>query len=297
MRQSAMRKFVFTLPVAAAVATTLTWSTDSQACSSEPFIGSLCVMAWPRSVSFGGGMYMPANGTVLNVQSYTALYAVIGGTYGGNGSTTFALPNLNGRVVIGAGINPDTGMNFAYGQKGVGRITLTAAQAPQAAHAHTLNAGATKPAVATAAIGTLAANTSLAGLTATTSLSGVTASADGTKLVLKAYNGAAGTGSPTGAVLAMPAGPNNKIYNSTTPDVAMASSSITGSAPVSFTGNPVTTIAGTPTTSLTGAPAVALSGTTDAVPAASASQPVDLLPPYLPMSYYIAVTGLFPVVD
>jgi microcystin-dependent protein len=40
--------------------------------------------------------WLPCEGQMLNIQQYQALYSLIGKTYGGNGSTTFALPNLKG---------------------------------------------------------------------------------------------------------------------------------------------------------------------------------------------------------
>lgn len=41
------------------------------------------------------GLLKPCNGQILNIASYTALFSLLGNTYGGNGTTTFALPNLN----------------------------------------------------------------------------------------------------------------------------------------------------------------------------------------------------------
>ena len=48
------------------------------------------------------GGWMPADGRLLSIGSFSALFAVIGTTYGGNGTTSFALPNLVGRIAIGA---------------------------------------------------------------------------------------------------------------------------------------------------------------------------------------------------
>jgi microcystin-dependent protein len=291
-----MRKSVLSLPLALTVAAGIGFSTESMACSSEPYIGSLCIMAWPKNSSFSG-TYMAANGTVLNIVNYQALYALIGATYGGNGTTTFALPNLSGRVVIGTGTNPDTGLTYGYqNQRGTGRITLTAAQAPLATHSHTLNAGATKPVTATVTLGNMAATTTLSGLSATTSLSGVTASADGTKLNFQVSSAGVGTGTPaTGSALGNAGG--TRIYvASATPSVVMAANSITGNAPVTFAGNPTTTVTGTPSTTLSGLPTVAIGGSTDPM-GGSGSQAVDTLPPYLALTYYIAVSGVFPTPD
>lgn len=56
--------------------------------------------------------YMLCNGALLSIAQYSALYSILGTTYGGDGQTTFALPNLNGRAVIGTA-NPS-----ALGQMG-----------------------------------------------------------------------------------------------------------------------------------------------------------------------------------
>lgn len=272
------------------------WSAASHACSSDPFIGSLCVMAWPRSNSFGNGMYRQADGSSLPVSTYQALYAVIGATYGGTGSSTFQLPDLRGKVVIGAGQNPDSGTVYKVGQKGgaaTTTVTLTAAQLPT--HNHTLNAGASKPVTTTSTLGSMAATTTLTGLTASTSLSGVTATAAGSGLALNGTTtGTPGT-SPAGASLGPTTG-SVRPYSDASPSVAMKAGSISGTAPVTFSGNPTTTISGNPVTTLSGAPSVTVSGATDAAGGGQAFG-VATMPPYLAMSYYIAANGVFPSPD
>lgn len=57
------------------------------------------------------GTYAPqswamANGAILPINQYQALFSLLGTTYGGDGRTTFALPDLRGRVAIGAGAGP-----------------------------------------------------------------------------------------------------------------------------------------------------------------------------------------------
>ncbi len=49
----------------------------------------------------GGGAWLPCDGRLLNIASNSALFAIIGTIYGGNGSTNFALPNLTGSVIVG----------------------------------------------------------------------------------------------------------------------------------------------------------------------------------------------------
>jgi microcystin-dependent protein len=73
-------------------------------------------------------------GQTISIASNTALFSILGTTYGGNGTTTFMLPNLKGRSVIGAGQGP--GLSFhPLGQVGGDEtITINAQQMP--AHVH-----------------------------------------------------------------------------------------------------------------------------------------------------------------
>lgn len=247
----------------------LSIGTGSLACSSEPLMASVCIMAvpWTNLQNF-----MPAVGTQIAINSNQALYSLLGTTFGGDGRTYFLLPDLRGRVIVGAG-QPAGGMNYVVGAAGgSASVTLQAANVPLVPHAHTLSAAAKT----TVAIGTLAATTTLNGVTATAAASG---------LSLKGYSGNASTGTASGGSLATPQGPANKIYAGSAPDVNMAAGSISGTAPVTFSGNPATTLAGLPT--------VAISGSTD--PAGQgATAPVSTMPPYLPMNIFIAVQGLYP---
>jgi microcystin-dependent protein len=76
-------------------------------------------------------------GQLLNIASNQALYAILGTTYGGNGQTTFALPDLRGRVPVGVGNAPGLG-TFNLGEKaGTQSHTLTVNEMPQ--HNHTMH--------------------------------------------------------------------------------------------------------------------------------------------------------------
>lgn len=59
--------------------------------------------------------YMFCNGALLSISNNSALYSILGNTYGGDGRTTFALPNLNGRMPIGAG-SSSTGQQYSLGE-------------------------------------------------------------------------------------------------------------------------------------------------------------------------------------
>jgi microcystin-dependent protein len=93
------------------------------------------------------GNFAPKNwslcqGQVINIASNTALFSILGTTYGGNGTTTFALPDLRGRTVVGAGTGPGLS-TYTLGQAGgTTQVTLTPAQ--MAAHVHPVAITATQ---------------------------------------------------------------------------------------------------------------------------------------------------------
>lgn len=94
-----------------------------------------------------GGNFAPQNwalcqGQTLAIASNTALFSILGTTYGGNGVTTFQLPNLAGRVAVGAGNGPGLSQVVLGEMAGVENVTLTNTQMPS--HNHALN-GASGP--------------------------------------------------------------------------------------------------------------------------------------------------------
>ena len=98
---------------------------------SQPYVGEIIMF---------GGNFAPAGwamcqGQLMPISENDALFNLIGTTYGGDGQTTFALPDLRGRVPIHIG---GTG-NFQLGQMGgVEQVTLTVNQMPT--HTHTAQA-------------------------------------------------------------------------------------------------------------------------------------------------------------
>src|SRR5438132_6311276 len=101
---------------------------------SSPFLGMIILVPYnfaPRGWAF-------CNGQILPIAQNTALFSLIGIQFGGNGQTTFALPNLQSRVVIGAGQGPGLS-NYDLGQAGgIEHVTLTTQQLPLHTHAVTL---------------------------------------------------------------------------------------------------------------------------------------------------------------
>ena len=111
----------------------------------EPFVGEIRTFGF----NFAPSGWAMCNGQLMPISQNTALFSLLGTQYGGNGTTTFALPNLQGRVGIhqgqGAGLSP-----YTIGQvSGTENVTLTQNQMPQHGHGVVANdsaATATRPA-------------------------------------------------------------------------------------------------------------------------------------------------------
>lgn len=93
-----------------------------------------------------GGNYPPegwafCNGQLIPIMGNEVLFTLIGTTYGGDGQTNFALPDLRGRTAVGQGRSPSTGTTYLMGQKGGSeKVTLTVSQLPN--HTHIVGASA-----------------------------------------------------------------------------------------------------------------------------------------------------------
>jgi microcystin-dependent protein len=100
----------------------------------DPFLGEIRLFAG----NFAPRSWALCNGQIMSIAQNTALFSLLGTTYGGNGQTTFALPDLRGRVPVHAGQGPGL-TNYDLGQQGGTETqTLTTSQIP--AHTHALNA-------------------------------------------------------------------------------------------------------------------------------------------------------------
>src|SRR5207248_1759038 len=84
------------------------------------------------------------NGQILSIAQNTALFSLLGTTFGGNGQTTFGLPDLRGRAPLHWGQGPGLSSYVEGEAAGSESVTLTATQAP--AHAHPFAPGATQSA-------------------------------------------------------------------------------------------------------------------------------------------------------
>jgi microcystin-dependent protein len=100
----------------------------------DPFLGEIRVFAG----NFAPNGWALCQGQLLAIAQNTALFSILGTTYGGDGVRTFALPDLRGRVVMGLGQGPGLS-NYVEGEVGGAEsVTLTTQQMP--AHSHTVNA-------------------------------------------------------------------------------------------------------------------------------------------------------------
>ncbi len=75
---------------------------DAATEATSPFIGEIMLFAG----NFAPVGWLPCNGQLLAISQYTALFSILGTFYGGNGTSNFALPNLQGRMAIGVGTGP-----------------------------------------------------------------------------------------------------------------------------------------------------------------------------------------------
>jgi microcystin-dependent protein len=113
----------------------------------NPYMGQLLLGAW----NFAPRGYSLCNGQLLGISQNSALFALLGTAYGGDGIRTFALPNLQGRTPIG--LSPFQGLQIGT-LGGETTHTLTSAEVP--GHTHTLNA-ALDTANSTSAVGAMLA--------------------------------------------------------------------------------------------------------------------------------------------
>ncbi|MFM2367716.1 MAG: hypothetical protein RL619_6 [Bacteroidota bacterium] len=98
--------------------------------SIEPFIGEIKIFGF----NFAPVGYQLCNGQIISIAQYTALFSLLGTTYGGNGQTTFALPDLQGRAAKSQG--QGVGLpNYVMGQIG-GSTSVTILQSNMPAHNH-----------------------------------------------------------------------------------------------------------------------------------------------------------------
>lgn len=96
----------------------------------DPYIGEIRAVGF----TFAPAYWAFCDGELLSVSANNALFSLIGTIYGGNGTTSFALPNLMGRVPMGQGRGSGLTMTSMGERQGSQGITLTEAQMPSHNH-------------------------------------------------------------------------------------------------------------------------------------------------------------------
>lgn len=190
MKHAKKTQSIFSLT---AIMALLAATPNSATAGMEPFIGEISYVGF----NFAPTGWAQCDGQILSISQNSALFALLGTTYGGNGTTTFALPDMRGKVAMHQGQHPGGSM-FTMGQTGgVENMTLTVNNMP--AHNH--------PATATS-----------------TSTSAVAPGATATS-TLKAANSDANQKNASGNSLANAKG-TGVAYSASAPDVNMNAASI-----------------------------------------------------------------------
>ena len=103
---------------------------------SDPFIGEIKIWAFP----WAPRGWALCDGTILTIQQNTALYSLLGTQFGGDGKTTFALPDLRGRTPVGTTWGTSVGGAVYETGTVAGAETVTLSSATVLSHVHSVNA-------------------------------------------------------------------------------------------------------------------------------------------------------------
>lgn len=150
---------------------------------SNPFIGQIALFGF----NFPPRGWALCNGQIMSISQNTALFSLLGTTYGGNGQTTFALPDLRGRVPMHMGQGPGLSQYVIGEVLGAENHTLLTSEMP----AHTHAAG----------LGTMAAS-------------------------INVKNGAGNAQTPVGNIPAIEAAGVTATYSNLAPDAAMGTPAV-----------------------------------------------------------------------
>ncbi len=103
----------------------------------DPYIGEIRMFTG----NFAPRSWLLCHGQLLPINQYSALFSILGTTYGGDGVSTFALPDLRGRVAIGEGQGPGLNQTNLGEKKGEEAVNLTVNNLPS--HNHSTNSNET----------------------------------------------------------------------------------------------------------------------------------------------------------
>lgn len=123
----------------AAIAVLSLLGTKTATAQQTPFLGQIM----PVAFQFCPAGWSEANGQILSIAQNTALFSLFGTSYGGNGQTTFAIPDLRGRVAAHSGQGPGLASTPLGEVTGEAATTLSVDQMP--AHNHALQASPAPP--------------------------------------------------------------------------------------------------------------------------------------------------------
>jgi len=127
----------------------------------EAFIGSIELMSFP----YAPQCWATCDGSTLPVNQNQPLFALIGSFYsGGNFPSTFALPDLRGRMPLGQGTGPGLSPRAMYQSQGAEQVTLTATNLPPHEHLVALGGSASASGNTMAAAGSGAVSPMLSGI-------------------------------------------------------------------------------------------------------------------------------------
>lgn len=131
-----MLKTLGALSCAAVAAAVFSFAPSTAKAGQDTFLGEMMLVPY----NFCPRNYLEAAGQLLPISQNSALFSLMGTTYGGDGRTTFALPDLRGRVVMSLGTGPGLS-TYREGQRG-GQEQVTLNQTTMPAHNHAINSTA-----------------------------------------------------------------------------------------------------------------------------------------------------------
>lgn len=259
------------------------WTPNSYACSDNPVLASICIMAVPFTFGNFNRQYVLAAGQDMPMNANAALYSLIGTTYGPVTNMTFKLPDLRGRFVVGA-----NGVGYAAGDKGgIDSMKLTVAQLPVISF---------KVGAIPVDLSQLTVGVTLPALNGTAAIAAATGTGTVTDLKMNVANTTNGVASPSGAYLGKAPAAASSIYASSAPDATLNAGAISGGS-VSVTVPASTASVSIAAKTLSGA----IGGTATATGptlTVGGGEAIDNRPAYIALTYYIAATnGLYPSRD
>ena len=244
----------------------------------EVFVGTIL----PFAGNYAPDGWLPCDGRSVSIQQYTALFSVIGTIYGGNGTSTFNLPDLCGRFPVAYGSSLTGGGTYPIGGVGgalssnvnvvsSGSVTLSVNNLPS--HTHTFTG--------TTATGNINASADLSNVSVSVPATTDASAAGATNIPASGL--VLGPGKTTNTPSA-----NCNIYrqpsSTSTNNINVLGSKLTGTAPV--TGSTTVNVAGT------------ISNTGNGVPiniSTTGAANVSRVVPYVAINFIIATAGIFPL--